>query len=102
VTRILALIVWLLLLAIAVPYVRRVKHPETPTLAAAMLFVTLVSVISGSLFFALGWAASSAGWAHALGDPVFAVVFVAIVFLPGFLVARWVIGRPPWNRPVPK
>lgn len=101
-TRILALIVWLLLLAIAVPYVRRVKHPDTQTLAAAMLFVTLLSVISGSLFFALGWAASAAGWAHALGDPVFAVVFVILVFLPGFLFAHWMIRRPPWNRPLPK
>lgn len=101
-TRILALIVWLLLLVSAVPYVRRVKHPEMQTLAAAMLFVTLVSVISGSLFFLLGWAASVAGWAHALGDPAFAVVFVVAVFLPGLLVARWAIGRPPWNRPVPK
>jgi hypothetical protein len=100
--RTIAFLFWLFLLALSVPYVRRVKHPETQTLAAALMFVMLVSVISGSLFFALGWAAISLGWAHALADPLWAVVFVAVVFLPGLLFARWMIRRPPWNRPVPK
>lgn len=96
------LAVWLILLALAFPYVRRIKHPKTPALAAFMLFVTLFSVVSATLFFALSWIAVKAGWAAALADPVWALAYLALVFVPAFLSARWMIKRPPWNRPVPK
>jgi hypothetical protein len=101
-TETLALVIWLILLALAFPYVRRAKHPETPTLAAFMLFVMLFSVVGATLFFALSWLAVKAGWALALANPVWALLFLALVFAPAFLFARWMITRPPWNRPVPK
>jgi hypothetical protein len=97
-----ALAMWLILLALAFPYVRRAKHPDTPTLAAFLLFVMLFSVVSASLFFALSGIAASTGWASALAKPFWALLFLALVFLPAFLFARWMIKRPPRNRPVPK
>jgi hypothetical protein len=47
------LAIWLILLAIAFPYVRRAKHPKTPTLAAFMLFVMLFSIVSATFFAVL-------------------------------------------------
>ena len=45
-TDVIALIVWLVLLALAVPYVRRAKHPRAKPLAATMLFVLLFFLVS--------------------------------------------------------
>lgn len=98
----LALITWLVLLALAFPYVRRAKHPEVKPLAAFLLFAMLFSVVSGSLFFALSWLVLQLGWAPALADASWALLFLALVFVPAFLFARWMIKRPPLNRPVPK
>jgi hypothetical protein len=98
----LVLLVWLLLLALAYPYARRVRHPEVKPLAAFLQFVMLFSLVGGSLFFALSWLTLQAGWAPALSNPLGALLFLALVFVPAVLVARWVIRRPPWNRPVPK
>lgn len=101
-TETLALAVWLILLALAFPYVRRARHPDTPTLAAFLLFVMLFSVVAATLFFLLLAIAAQAGWGDALARPYWALPFLALVFLPAFLFARWMIKRPPWNRPVPK
>lgn len=101
-TEILALVVWLILLALAFPYVRRAKHPQVRPLAAFLLFAMLFSVISGSLYFALLWIALRMGWAPALANAFWALAFLALVFAPAFLFARWMIRRPPLNRPIPK
>lgn len=101
-TETLALVIWLILLALAFPYVRRIKHPQTPAFAALLLFAMLFSVVAGTLFFGLSWIAVRAGWASALANPVWALLYLALVFAPAFLFARWMIKRPPWNRPVPK
>jgi len=101
-TETLALTIWLILLVLAFPYVRRAKHPQVKLLAAVLLFVMLFSVVSGSLFFALSWIAVVTGWASALSNAFWALLFLAPVFIPAFLLARWMIKRPPLNRPVPK
>ena len=101
-TETLAWAIWLILLALAFPYVRRAKHPQVKPLAAFLLFVMLFSVVSGSLFFALSWIAVKTGWASALSNAFWALLFLALVFIPAFLFARWMIKRPPLNRPVPK
>jgi hypothetical protein len=98
----LALAIWLILLALAFPYVRHAKHPAVKPLAAFLLFVMLFSLVGGSLFFALSWLALKAGWAAQLSSPLWALPFLALVFAPAFLFARWMIRRPPWNRPLPK
>lgn len=99
---ILAIAVWLILLALAVPYVRRTRHPDVKPLAAFMMFIILFSLVGGLLFLTLSWLALETGQAAALRHPLGALVFLALVFVPAFLLARWVIRRPPMNRPVPK
>lgn len=101
-TETLALAIWLLLLALAFPYVRRAKHPQVRPLAAFLLFAMLFSVVSGTLYFALLWSVLKMGWAPALANAFWALALLALVFVPAFLFARWMIKRPPLNRPVPK
>src|SRR5574340_831863 len=98
----LALAVWLVLLAFAFPYVRRAKHPKVKPLAAFLLFAMLFSVVSGTLYFALLWLVLKAGWASVLANAFGALMFLALVFAPAFLFARWMIKRPPLDRPAPK
>jgi prolipoprotein diacylglyceryltransferase len=97
-----AVAVWLILLALAFPYVRRARHPQSKTLAAFLLFVTLFSVVGATLFYVLTGVAVALGRAEALNNPLWALLLVAMTFIPAFLAARWIIKRPPWDRPVPK
>lgn len=101
-TDVIALIVWLVLLALAVPYVRRAKHPRAKTLAATMLFVLLFFLVSSALFFGFSRLLVALGRDDALDSAGWASVFLALVFVPAFLFARWMIKRPPWDRPAPK
>lgn len=98
----LAIAIWLALLVLAVPYVRRAKHPDVKPLAAYMMFLILFSVVSSVLLLALSWLAMGTGLAPAVARPLGALVFLALVFVPGFLAGRWLIRRPPIQRPPPK
>jgi uncharacterized membrane protein len=97
-----AWVIWLLLLALAIPYVRMAKHPETQTMAAYLLFVMVFSVISATAYFLALWFVVKTGSAETLANPFGALLFLVVVFVPAFLCARWVIKRPSWRRPVPK
>ena len=101
-TDLIALAVWLTLLALAFPWVRRSRHPRVPPLAGFLLFATLFSVVSGTLYFALLWLVQAMGWAPRLGSAPWALAFLSLVFAPAFLLARWIIRRPPLERPPPK
>ena len=94
--------IWVVMLALALPYVRRARHPDVKPLAAFMMFVILFTLAGSLLFLGLSWLALETGMAPALGTPPGALVFLALVFGPAFLLARWVIRRPPLERPVPK
>jgi hypothetical protein len=98
----LAIIVWLALLALAYPYVLRVKHPATETMAAYLLFVSLFCAVGGGLFLVLAWLVVKTGAATHLQDPFWTVLFTLAVILPAFFVARWQLKRPPWGRSPPK
>lgn len=97
-----ALAIWLVLLVLAVPYVRRAKHPRSKTLAATMLFVLLFFMVSSALFFGLSRLLVALGRGDALNNALWSLAFLALVFVPAFVFARWMIKRPPWDRPVPK
>jgi hypothetical protein len=101
-TDLIVLAVWLILLALASPWVRRSRHPGVPPLAAFLLFATLFSVAAGTLYFALLWFVQAMGWSARLGSPPWALAFLSLVFAPAFLLARWIIRRPPLERPPPK
>lgn len=92
--------VWLLLLAVLGLYVRRIRHPSQEPLAAYLIFVTVFTVASFGMFVLVGYAVGAAGWTDALERPVPALLFLAAVFLPAFLIARWQTRKPP-RRPPP-
>jgi len=89
------LVAWVVFLVAAIPYVLRAKHPRTRALAAWLVFVSIFSITAAVLYFALGAFAAAAGLADALGHPAGAAVFLALVFVPAFLAARWQLKRPP-------
>ncbi len=97
-----AVLLWLALLALAYPYVRRVKHPQERTMAAYLLFVTLFSAVGSVVFLVLAWLITQLGSARLLHEPFGFLALMILVLLPSFLIARWQIRRPPWQRPEPK
>ena len=92
------LIIWIVFLIIAFFYVRRFRHPSTPLLAAYLLFVS-VFTLTAFLVFAVGtWVLHAVGAVGVLSNPLGAGVFLTLVFVPAFLVARWQLGKPPRQR----
>ena len=87
--------VWLLLLIAAVPYVRRIRHPDQRPLAAYLIFVTVFGLALLILATVLGWLSSLFELEVLLRDPFAAVVAVALVCVPAFVLARWQARKPP-------
>ncbi|MGD8809961.1 MAG: hypothetical protein PVG24_10170 [Gammaproteobacteria bacterium] len=96
-----ALGLWIVFIVAAIVYATRARHPETRPLAAFMIFTIVFTTIAFSLFAALTLLAQAMALDAALRNPVAAAIFLAIVFLPAFLGARYVIRRPPRRRAPP-
>ena len=92
------LIVWIAFAIIAFFYVRRFRHPSTPLLAAYLLFVSLFTLTAFLIFAAGTWLLHAVGAIGALSNPFGAGLFLTVVFVPAFLVARWQLGKPPRQR----
>lgn len=97
--RVLGLAVWLAVLLLALPYVRAVKHPASGLLAAWLIFALAFSVAAAVLFAVLSALAAATGTAGALDTSAGAAVFLLLVFLPAFALARWLAARPPARQP---
>lgn len=95
----LGIILWLILMLLAAPYVRRARHPRAKPVAAYMVFVILFSVgavvMYSILLLLLGWADRLESLHHPLG----AAAFLALVFIPAFLLGRWQLKKPPRQTP---
>ena len=93
-------ILWTVLMLLAIPYVRRARHPRTRPLAAYMTFVVLFSVgavvMYSALLLLLDWT-ERLDWLH---RPLAATIFLALVFIPAFLLGRWQLKKPPRQVPV--
>jgi hypothetical protein len=89
------LILWIAFLVLAIPYVRRARHPLTQPLAAYLVFVAVFSLCAGALFLTLTWLLAFLDLTDWLEHPVGADLFLALVFVPALLLARWQIRRPP-------
>jgi hypothetical protein len=88
-------ILWIAFLALAIPYVRRARHPLAPPLAAYLVFVAVFSLCAATLFLAFTWLLAGLNMTDWLERPVGTAVFLAAVFVPALLVARWQLRRPP-------
>jgi len=89
---------WAALLAGAWFHVRRIRHPDAPFLEAYLIFLTVFTVGSFLLFAALTFAFTALGAGEALANPILAVIVLAVVFVPPFLVAGKFASGPPRQR----
>ncbi len=89
------LALWAAFLVAAIFYTRRARHPGVRPLAAYLIFIIVFTVTSFAIFAASTALLQALGAAGALTDPAAAVLFLAAVFVPAFLVARWQLRRPP-------
>lgn len=88
-------VVWLVLMIAAVPYVRRIRHPDQRPLAAWLIFVSVFGLALLVLSSLLGWLLGLLRMENLLADP-FAVIFlVLLVCVPAFLLAHWQARKPP-------
>jgi hypothetical protein len=76
-------------------YVRWARHSRARPLAAYFIFVIAFTVSSFALFAALIVLLNELGRMALLSDPIAAAVFLLVVFVPAFLVARWQLRKPP-------
>ncbi|AHF00176.1 hypothetical protein [Thioalkalivibrio paradoxus] len=97
----LTLLVWIAFFIVAIPLVRRIRHPDQRPLAAYLIFVSLFTLVAGILFALLSWLAVYLGLSQALERVVPAIVFLLLVFAPAYLVAAWQARKPRWRRPPP-
>lgn len=95
------LVAWLMLLAVAVPFVARIRHPDQKPLAAYLIFVTVFGVAAIVLFSMLGWFAILLGFGAVLENTGPALVLTALALLPAVLLAIWQTGKPPLRRGPP-
>ena len=94
-TRVLAGVV---VLAAAIPYVARIRHPDQKLLAAYLIFVSVFVTATVVLLALLGWLASHLGLSPLLEDTGPALIFLALAFLPALALATWQARKPPWRQ----
>lgn len=96
----LLILLWLALLLLAAPYVRRVAHPSHKGLVAYLIFVVAFSAAAFVVFAVLSTLLVLLGRGDILLTPLGTVFFLLVVFLPAFLLARRLVRRP--ARPAPR
>jgi len=94
-----ALIIWLAILVLSVIYVLRRRDRSQQPVAAAAIFVTAFTAAAVVLFFVLGWLVEILGITDMLTSVFGGIVFLALVFVPAWLVARWQALKP--RKPAP-
>jgi hypothetical protein len=92
-------LVWLVLLLLAIPYVRAARHPDSKPLAAYMIFLTVFSVAAYVLFGVLIALIGALKGADFLATPLAAVLVFVLSAVPAFFLARWQIRRAPGKPP---
>lgn len=91
----------MVILAVAIPYVMRIRHPQQKPLAAYLIFVSVFLMAAGILFNTLGWLVGMFDLESALARPGPAVLFLAMVFLPAIVLATYLARKPPWRQDPP-
>jgi hypothetical protein len=89
-----ALAVWAAFLVVAVYYTRRGRNRRIRPLAAYLIFVTVFTVASFVLFAAIIIRLGALGQERALTSPIAVEIVLFVVFVPGFLIARWQMRKP--------
>lgn len=93
-----ALALWALFLIAAALYARRAGHPDAEPLASYLIFVTAFTVSALLCFVAGALLLQAAGAVEVLQHPRGLALFLAVVFVPPALLARWQMRQPPMSR----
>lgn len=96
-----SLIIGILILVAAIPYVGHIRHPEQKPLAAYLIFMSVFVVVAIMLFSLLGSLVLQLELSQMLDRPGPAVLFLVLVFLPAILLASWLARKPPWRQGPP-
>lgn len=96
---VLGILVWLVFLLLAMPYVQRAKHPDAQSVAAYMVFIILFSAMAVVMYSLWLLVLGSLSAVSLLHHPLGAAIFLAMVFAPAFLLARWQLKKPPRKMP---
>ncbi|MGF1612223.1 MAG: hypothetical protein ACFCUQ_22715 [Kiloniellales bacterium] len=96
-----ALALWAAFLVAAIFYCRHARHAQTRPLAAYLIFVIVFTVSSFVIFTALSLLLQALGQAGAISHPAGAALFLTVVFIPAFFIARWQLRKPPRASKVP-
>lgn len=86
---------WAVFLVAAIFYTRRARHPKARPFAAYLIFVVVFTVGSFAIFGALTYLLEALGQPEALSNPIVAALFLSLVFVPAFFIARWQVRKPP-------
>ena len=86
------------ILALAIPYVTRIRHQEQKPLAAYLIFVSVFVTAAVVLYSLLAWLALKLGLEAALGNTGPALLFLVMVLLPAIALASWQARKPPWRQ----
>jgi H+/Cl- antiporter ClcA len=89
------------LLAAAIPYVIRIRHPRQKPLAAYLIFVSVFVATAAVFFSLLARLAQQLGLGAALEEPGPILLFLVLVLLPALVLATWLARKPPWQRGPP-
>jgi ABC-type xylose transport system permease subunit len=90
-----------LLLAAAIPYTRRIRHPQQKPLAAYLIFVSAFAVTAAVIFNLVVLLASVVKLGLAHGGILPSLLFFVLVFVPAAYVATRLASLPPWRAEPP-
>ncbi len=90
-----ALALWVLFLIAAVFYTRRARNPRTRPLAAYLIFAAIFTISAFVIFTIIVKLVDALGRGEVLAEPLAAALFLVVVFVPAFLIARWQLRKRP-------
>ena len=90
-----SIVIGLVILVAAIPYVARIRHPAQKPFAAYLIFLTVFLASGIVLFAVLTWLAGSLGVVDALNRLIPALLFLILVFVPAIALGTWQARKPP-------
>lgn len=94
-------ITWIIVLITLVtcwPIAQSLRHEKLHPLAAYLLFVSVLALVSAPVFWILLFIGTALLGADGLEGAVPAAIIVIISLVPGFAAARWIVRRPQVRR----
>jgi uncharacterized membrane protein len=94
-------VAWIIILVLLVacwPISQSLRHEKLHPVAAYLLFTSVLALVAALVFFVLIRIASAVFEPSALEGAGPAIAITLLSLVPGFVAARWIVGRPQWRR----